>query len=160
MRYPFLWIWNIKVKFFISLSSAKGKGSAMSAFCINIYRDTIRFTHWYCNWPILAFWLHVLIPVKSRYLPLWLVLWHYGWWICLCRQETLLVPKKLPENSINEKVTRIQEKHHFLYSFHPNISMHILHTVLYTFPKVLMGRTCFIIQSFSSWWPFSLFSLP
>ena len=28
---------------------------------------------------------------------------------------------------------------------HPNISMHILHTVLYTFPKVLTRRICLII---------------
>ena len=33
----------------------------------------------------------------------------------------------------------------------PNISMHILHTVLYTFPKVLTRRICLIIKSFSSW---------
>ena len=32
---------------------------------------------------------------------------------------------------------------------HPNIIMHILHTVPYTFSKVLMLRICFIIQSFS-----------
>ena len=25
---------------------------------------------------------------------------------------------------------------------HPNISMHILHTILYTFPKVLTRRIC------------------
>ena len=30
---------------------------------------------------------------------------------------------------------------------HTNISMHILHTVLYTFPKVLAGRICLIIES-------------
>ena len=35
--------------------------------------------------------------------------------------------------------------------FHPNISMHILHTVPYTFPKVLVRRICFIIQSYSNW---------
>ena len=29
-----------------------------------------------------------------------------------------------------------------LYPLHPNISIHILHTVLYTFPKVLMRRIC------------------
>ena len=37
----------------------------------------------------------------------------------------------------------------FLFIFnplHPNISMHILHTVLYTFPKVLTGRICLINQ--------------
>ena len=31
---------------------------------------------------------------------------------------------------------------------HPNISMHILHTVLYTFPKVLTRRICLPIKSF------------
>ena len=35
---------------------------------------------------------------------------------------------------------------------HPNISVHILHTVLYTFPKVLTWRICLTIKSFSSWW--------
>ena len=48
----------------------------------------------------------------------------------------------------------------FVNHFHPYISMHLLHTVPYTFPKVLMRRICFIIQSFSKWWPFPLFSLP
>ena len=43
--------------------------------------------------------------------------------------------------------------------FHPNISMHILHTVPYTFSKMLMRRICFVIQSFFGWWPFPLFSL-
>ena len=31
---------------------------------------------------------------------------------------------------------------------HPNISMHILHTVLYTSPKVLTRRICLRIKSF------------
>ena len=43
---------------------------------------------------------------------------------------------------------------------HPNISMLILHTVLYTFPKVLTGRICLTIKSFFTWWPFPLFSWP
>ena len=34
---------------------------------------------------------------------------------------------------------------------HPNISMHILHTVLYTFPNLLTGRICLTIKSFFSW---------
>ena len=41
-----------------------------------------------------------------------------------------------------------------------NISMHILHTVLYTFPKVLTRRITLTIQSFCSRWSFSLFSWP
>ena len=34
---------------------------------------------------------------------------------------------------------------------HPNISMHILHTVLYTFPMVLTRGTCLTIKTSSSW---------
>ena len=37
---------------------------------------------------------------------------------------------------------------------HPNISMHILHTVLYTYRKVLTRRICLTIRSLFSWWPF------
>ena len=43
---------------------------------------------------------------------------------------------------------------------HPNISMHILHTVLHTFPKVLIRRICSPVKSFFSWWSFPLFSWP
>ena len=34
---------------------------------------------------------------------------------------------------------------------HPNVNMHILHTVLYTFCKVLTRRICLTIKSFFSW---------
>ena len=47
-----------------------------------------------------------------------------------------------------------------LNSLHPNISIHILHTVLYTFPKVLKRRICLLIKSFFHWWSFPLFSWP
>ena len=36
--------------------------------------------------------------------------------------------------------------------FHPNISIHILHTVLCTFTKVLTRRIYLTIKSFLSWW--------
>ena len=36
----------------------------------------------------------------------------------------------------------------------PNISMYILHTVLYTLLKVLTRRICLTINSFFSWWSF------
>ena len=43
---------------------------------------------------------------------------------------------------------------------YPNISMHILHTVLYTFPKVLVRRICITIKWFFviSWLSFPVFS--
>ena len=41
-----------------------------------------------------------------------------------------------------------------------NISMHLLHTVLYTFLMVLIRRTCSTIKSFFWWWSFPLFSWP
>ena len=34
---------------------------------------------------------------------------------------------------------------------YPNINMHILYTVLQTFPKVLTKKICLTIQSFLSW---------
>ena len=48
-----------------------------------------------------------------------------------------------------EKV--IKSPYSLLNPFQPSISMHILHTVLYTFPKVLTKRICLAIKSFSSW---------
>ena len=40
----------------------------------------------------------------------------------------------------------------------PNITIHILHTVLCTLTKVLTGRICLTIKSFFSWWSFPLLS--
>ena len=37
---------------------------------------------------------------------------------------------------------------HFINPLHPNISMQFLHTVLYTFPKMLTRRRCLIIKSY------------
>ena len=45
-------------------------------------------------------------------------------------------------------------------SLYPNISMHILHTVLYTFPKLLTRRVYLKIESFCSCWSFPSFSWP
>ena len=43
---------------------------------------------------------------------------------------------------------------------HPNISMHIPHTVLHTFPKVQTRRFFFKIKSLFRWWSFPLFLKP
>ena len=46
-----------------------------------------------------------------------------------------------------------------LNSLHPNINMHILHTVVYTFSNhVLARRICWTIKRIFSWWSFPLFS--
>ena len=39
----------------------------------------------------------------------------------------------------------------YINPLHPNISMHILHTVLYTFPEALTRRICLKICSLKSW---------
>ena len=41
---------------------------------------------------------------------------------------------------------------------HPKISVHILHTVLYTFPTMLTRRILLTIKSFYGWQSFPLFS--
>ena len=43
---------------------------------------------------------------------------------------------------------------------HPNLSRHILLTVLYTFLKVQTKRICLTIKSLLSWWSCPLFSWP
>ena len=48
----------------------------------------------------------------------------------------------------------------FLNPLPPDISVHILHTIHHTFPKVLTRRICLIITSCFSWWSFPLFSWP
>ena len=45
-----------------------------------------------------------------------------------------------------------------LYPLHPYIRMHILPTVLHTFPKRLIRRICLTIKSCFSWWSSPLFS--
>ena len=39
----------------------------------------------------------------------------------------------------------------FIDHLHPNINMHILHTVLYKFPRLLTRRICLTIKSFFTW---------
>ena len=48
----------------------------------------------------------------------------------------------------------------FFSHLHPNISIHILHTVSNVFPKELSKRICFTIKSFLSYWSYPLFSRP
>ena len=49
---------------------------------------------------------------------------------------------------------------HLLYPLHLYISMQILHTVLYTFPKVPTKRIYVTIRTFFCWWSFPLFLWP
>ena len=51
-------------------------------------------------------------------------------------------------------------KWHQPFFIYHNISMHILHTVSYTFPKVLTRRICLTIKNFYCWWSFPLISWP
>ena len=49
---------------------------------------------------------------------------------------------------IEKKAEEVQED---INPLHPNINMHILHTVLYKCPKVLIRRICVTIYSFFGW---------
>ena len=51
-------------------------------------------------------------------------------------------------NITRKKVKDVFHRLHFL---HPNISMHILPTVLYRFPMALTRRICLTIKSVFSW---------
>ena len=56
---------------------------------------------------------------------------------------------KVQGTSLSIQISCYFSKQYFLFNpLHPNISMHILHTVLYTFPKVLTRRICLTIKSY------------
>ena len=118
-------------------------------------------------------------PVKEVPWSLVLVqaVWHnFGVQVILWRLEKFL--KKLEEKRYREKHTRSLLLEDGNNDFESNdwrnicswsfstlytlmfISMHILYTVLYTFPKVLARRICLTIKSFFSWWSFPLFPWP
>ena len=75
--------------------------------------------------------------------------------------STQLIVPNYPIKLSHQYSTTVSLETYPLYSFnplHPNISMHILHTVLYAFPKLLTWKICLLIKSFFVWWPFLLFS--
>ena len=66
-------------------------------------------------------------------------------WVCLCDD----CPSEIPHLLLCPTVFN---------SLHPNISIHILRTVLCTFTKVLTRRICLTIKHFFTWGSFLLFS--
>ena len=56
------------------------------------------------------------------------------------------------------EIKRIKVMIRLVNPLQPNISIHILYTVLCTLTKVLTGRICPTIKSFFSWWSFPLLS--
>ena len=65
----------------------------------------------------------------------------------------------LPQSYI-QAILQIYWLHDVFNPSHPNISMHIPHTVLYMFPNMLAWRICLTIKRFFSWlsFPFHLHS--
>ena len=56
--------------------------------------------------------------------------------------------QKIIEKSTTKQTT-YSKRNGFFNPLHPNMSMHILHTVLYTFPTELKRRICLTITSFN-----------
>ena len=90
--------------------------------------------------------------------------WATSWFVCLERKMPRvfqLVVFVYSTLTILALVCVIQDV--FRSSFNPlrlNISMHILHNIFHTIPKVLTRRMRLTIKSFFSWWSFPLFSWP
>ena len=97
--------------------------------------------------------------LMSRWWPLFLEDHHYlsyKMWIRLWMKQRYLSPWYLTQTSdYRRKVRKLGVN-----PLHPNISMHIHHTILSTFPKVLARRICLPIKSFFRRWSFPLFSWP
>ena len=77
----------------------------------------------------------------------------------LARLITFSTQPKKPkfQKNVNEKYEAKKCGAFNMNPFYPNISMHILHTVLYKFPRILTRRIYLIIKSFFSWRSFPLF---
>ena len=62
---------------------------------------------------------------------------------------------------ITLEISRFKTENSFIVKpWHLSVSIHILYTVLQTFPLVLTRRICLTINSFFSWWSFPVFLCP
>ena len=62
---------------------------------------------------------------------------------------------------ITLEISRFKTENPFIVNpWHLSVSIHILHTVLQTFPWVLTRRICLTIKSFFWWWSFPVFLCP
>ena len=78
---------------------------------------------------------------------------------CWCKIDSLRLRRLQFQEKIISAVLILAEYSHCSFNpWQPNISIHILHTVLYTFPMALTGRMKVKIKSFSCLWSFSQFS--
>ena len=101
----------------------------------------------------------------------WPVLWYsslalkvypYSWtWLLISTSYDLALQRPyiyLMYLSQRMDMWNIVKKKSLCNPFNPEINTHILHTVLYTFPKVLTRRICLIIKNFFNLWSFPLIS--
>ena len=119
----------------------------LSHSCLVLWDDCFDFTSatkWLLVWYFTLLWLDILIT-----------------WVLVIQRA--LLEKRLRRTNerfflmpVMQSGTLWEEQS--LNTLHPNISLHILRTVLYTFPKVSTRRICLTIKSFSGWWSFFLFS--
>ena len=100
------------------------------------------------------YWVTFL--VKNMYFNMRVLHLYWYWREC----ESSLCPARYPKFCLRARKERNWSWAVTVNPVHPNISMHILHTVLYTFPMVLTRRICFKFKSFFSWWLFPIFSRP
>ena len=83
----------------------------------------------------------------------------------MAKEETITLTDKLDQDWRNVKnliSLKVNPKLEILLPLfnplHSNVIMHILHTVLYIFPKVLTRRMCLLVKSFFCWASFPSFS--
>ena len=102
----------------------------------------------FCNFftVVTKFYQHNLIHSQVKVCMLWLLFHCTEWKVTNLLLSPIIKTHLLAFSYLNPS--------------NPNISIHILHTVLYTFPKKLTERLCSTIKGFFSSWSFPLFSWP
>ena len=103
--------------------------------------------------PLGTFWAQTFLWLLLHLLKQWLSIW-------VASRRFGLPLTTLKNYFIPVKFFPTLELEGWFNPLRPNISMHILYTVLYTFPKVLTRRICLLIKRLLPWWPFPLFSWP
>ena len=85
---------------------------------------------------------------------------HYQLFSYLCgtpdKQDEICKSLAVNPNALKKNI----ELGLYMNPFYSNITVHILCTIFYTFPKVLTRRICSTIKSLFSWWSFPLFLCP
>ena len=119
------------------------------------------------NFPYLtriSIWFSFFIGLQVRICKVYKYTLHYqifgSWWWCDIYSYISSLEWYHDRGRLQTVLMHFDDDFIWYYPPHSNIGMHILHHVLWTFPKMLKRRICPTIKGFFSWWSFPVFLWP